>query len=87
MTHVRFRAALVATRVPSDRHLASAGIIANNGTRIVSAVEKFGIGLSELRWGQSLPHYFNRCVVLLHCVGSIMSIVLMRCISRSVVTL
>lgn len=86
MTHVRSRAALC-WRVPSDRHSASAGIIANNGTRIVSAVEKFGIGLSELRWGQSLPHYFNRCVVLLHCVGSIVSIVLMRCLFRSVVTL
>lgn len=47
--------------VPSNLHTASPGIIANNGTRIVSAVDKFGIGLSELRWGQSLPHYFSRC--------------------------
>ena len=43
---------------------ASPGVIANNGTRIVSAVEKFGLGLNQLRWGQTLPHYFNKCATV-----------------------
>lgn len=39
---------------------AGPGVIANNGTRIVSAMEKFGVPLNTLQWGQKLPHYFDR---------------------------